>query len=178
MKKVKYRLYVDYEKEEQWINELAQQGWLLEKFKFFRFTFVKGEAGSYIYRNELLAGLALKDKNEYLQFLKESGIEIVSKFGGWVYFRKKASDGPFGIYTDTASKVSYFNRIIGLFTLLLVFNIIIGIVNLIISGYADSPVNSYTSFFNFAAAILIAVPTIKVYRRKKALQEQQNLFEQ
>lgn len=180
MKKVKYRLYVDYEKEERWVNEMAQQGWLLEKFRPLRFTFLKGEPGAYIYRNELLAGLSVKEKNDYLEFLKQSGIEVVNKFGGWAYFRQKASDGPFEIYTDSASKVSYFNRIIGLFTLLLLFNIIIGVVNLIISAYVldHGIVNSFTGLINFAAAILISIPTIKIYRRKKDLQEQQNLFEQ
>lgn len=180
MKKVKYRFFVDYEKEEQWVNDMAQQGWLLEKFKFFRFTFLKGEPGAYIYRNELLAGLALKDKNEYLQFLKQSGIEVVNKFGGWAYFRKKASDGPFEIYTDTASKVSYFNRILGPLTFLLLMNIIIGVVNLIISVYNSShgTVNSSTGLINLAVAVLLSIPAIKIYRRKKALQEQKNLFEQ
>ena len=47
MKKVKNRLYLDYEKEELWINDMVQEGWHLKKFMFFRFTFEKGEQGSY-----------------------------------------------------------------------------------------------------------------------------------
>lgn len=180
MKKVKYRFYVDYEKEEQWVNEMSKNGWHLEKFMVFRYTFAKGESGAYIYRNELIAGLALKDKNDYLEFLKESGIEVVNKFGGWAYFRKKAEEGTFEIYTDTTSKISYYNRILNLFTLLFLFNLIMGIINLIISKSAPykGVVNLSTGLLGLIVAILILIPTLKVYQRKKSLKNQQQLFEE
>lgn len=180
MKKVKYRFYVDYEKEESWVNDMAKQGWFLENFKFFRFAFVKGEPGTYIYRNELLRGLSKDDEDNYLEFLKESDIELVSKFGGWAYFRKKASGGPFEIYTDNASKISYYNRILNLFSLLFLFNLIMGIINLFVSNSApyQGRFNLITGLFGLAAALLISIPIVKVYRRKKELQQNQNLFDQ
>jgi hypothetical protein len=180
MKKVKYRFYVDYEKEEQWINEMSKNGWNLERFMVFRYTFAKGEPGAYIYRNELLAGFTIKDKNNYLDFLKESGIEVVNKFGGWAYFRKKAAEGPFEIYTDTTSKISYYNRILNLFTLLFLCNLIMGIFNLIVSKSAPykGVVNLSTGIVGVIVAILILIPTMKVYHRKKSLIDQQQLFEE
>ncbi|WP_144510819.1 DUF2812 domain-containing protein [Bacillus sp. FJAT-22090] len=179
MKKVKYRFYVDYEKEEQWVNEMAQQGWFLETFKFFRFAFVKGEPGTYVYRNEMLKGLSKNDETNYVEFLKESGIELVSKFGGWAYFRKEASDGPFEIYTDTASKISYYNRILNLFSLLFLFNLIMGIFNVIVSDSApyQGKFNLITGIFGLAVSLLILIPIVKVYRRKKVLQQNRNLYD-
>lgn len=179
MKKVKYRFYVDYEKEEQWVNEMSQEGWHLERFMVIRYSFVKGEPGTYIYRNELLNGLTSGEKNNYLDFLKGSGIEVVHKFGGWAYFRKKASDGPFEIYTDTASKISYYNRILNLFTLLLLCNFIMGIINLNIADSTSyhGTISSTVGVFGIATAMLIAFPTIRVYRRKNILKKSQNLFE-
>ncbi|MFJ7972050.1 DUF2812 domain-containing protein [Psychrobacillus sp. NPDC096389] len=173
MKKVKNRLYLDYEKEEQWINDMVQEGWHLKKFMFFRFTFEKGEQGSYIYRNEFLGGRTVEEENNYIEFLKESDIEVVYKFGGWAYFRRKASKGPFEIYTDTSSKVSYFNRILSVFIALFLVNLMFGIINLAISQAAP-----YLSVVSFIAAIVILIPIVIILRRKKALQEQQNLFEQ
>ncbi|QFG00703.1 DUF2812 domain-containing protein [Psychrobacillus glaciei] len=180
MKKVKYRFYVDYEKEEQWVNEMAQNGWHFKKIMVFRYTLVKGEPGAYIYRNELLAGLALKNKNDYLEFLKESGIEVVNKFGGWAYFRKKAAEGPFEIYTDTSSKISYYNRILNLFTVLFLGNLIMGIFNLMVSDHASyrGTISSTAGIFGIATAILILIPNIKIYRRKNAIKEQQQIFEE
>lgn len=179
MKKVKYRFYVDHEKEEQWVNEMSREGWHLERFIVFRYSFVKGKPGAYIYRNELLNGLTSSEKNDYLDFLKGSGIEVVHKFGGWAYLRKKASDGTFEIYTDTASKISYYNRILNLFTILLLCNLVMGIFNLNISDSASytGAISSTMGVISIAVAILIAFPTIKVYRRKNILKKQQNIFE-
>lgn len=179
MKKVKYRYYMDYEKEEQWVNDMALQGWHLKQFKFIRFTFVKGEPGAYIYRNELLKGLASKEEYDYMEFLKESGIEVINKSGVWAYFRKKSSDGPFEIYTDTASKVLYLNRILSLFIFLFLINLLAGISNLILSrnGSDYGLISSTIGLWGVAVAFIILIPTIKVYRRKKELKEQQNLFD-
>ena len=88
MKRVMFRFYVDYEKEEEWINEMAEQGWHLMKFSFGRFIFTKGETGAYIYRNEFISGISTNEK-DYFEFLRDRGIAIINEFGGWVYMKKR-----------------------------------------------------------------------------------------
>lgn len=65
-KLTKIRFFIDYEKEERWVNDMSQQGWHLVKLGFGYFIFEKGLPGEYIYRNEMLAGFRKKnDSKEY-----------------------------------------------------------------------------------------------------------------
>ncbi|GIN57347.1 hypothetical protein J8TS2_16660 [Lederbergia ruris] len=161
MKKVLYRLYWDYEKEENWINEMAAQGWHLKKFFFGRFTFTKGEPGAFIYRNEFIIGMSANEKKDYFEFLKDSGITIINELCGWVYMKKSAAEGPFEIYSDTKSKITYYKRMLNIFLLLFFVNVWMGIMN--ISVFGDSTVG----IFNIVVALLIAIPIIKIIQRKR-----------
>ncbi|AMX00568.1 DUF2812 domain-containing protein [Rummeliibacillus stabekisii] len=179
MKKVKYRFYLDFEKEEKWINEMARKGWHLEKFLLGRFTFIKGDPGESIYRNEFITGMSHQEKKEYFEFLKDSGITIVHEFGGWVYMKKAAVEGPFEIYTDTKSKIDYYKRILNIFLLLFFLNVSYGIMNMrFYTDYSSIDLMTVTvGVLNIAVALLIAVPIVKIMKRKKGLEEEQQFFE-
>lgn len=43
----------DFKKEELWLNEMAQEGWALERANFCTYTFVRCEPGEYIIRMEM-----------------------------------------------------------------------------------------------------------------------------
>ncbi|MFE8698535.1 DUF2812 domain-containing protein [Cytobacillus sp. FJAT-53684] len=179
MKKVLYRLFGDFEKEEKWINEMGAQGWHLQKFSFGRFTFTMGEPGAFIYRNEFISGMSSKEKKDYFEFLKDSGILIINELGGWVYMKKAASDGPFELYTDAKSKIAYYKRMLNIFALLFFINAWMGIAN--ISIFWDKAkygfINPTIGVFNIAAALLIAYPIIKIIQRKRLLEKDQKFFE-
>ncbi|MBD8070718.1 DUF2812 domain-containing protein [Bacillus sp. PS06] len=178
MRIVKYRFYADYEKEEKWVNEMAAQGWHLKKFSLGRFTFEEGEPGAFIYRNEFI-NLSVDEKKDYFEFLKNSGITIINEFGGWVYMRKAASDGPFELYTDSNSKIAYYKRVLNIFLLLFIVNAWMGYANISIFWDKNEKVfiSPYIGILNVLAAILIAIPIIKIFRRKKALEKKQLFFE-
>ena len=42
-----------FEKEEEWLNEMAANGWVLESVGFCRYTFVRCEPGEYTVRTEI-----------------------------------------------------------------------------------------------------------------------------
>ncbi len=44
----------EYEKEEAWINRMANEGWMLIHTGFRKYVFEKGTPGTYTYRLELL----------------------------------------------------------------------------------------------------------------------------
>lgn len=125
MKRKVFRLFMDYEKEEAWLNSLANQGWNLVSFTVGVYTFERGTPGEYTYRLELLDNLPshMESKN-YLEFMEESGIECVDTHLRWVYFRKKRADGPFTLYSDNRSKIRHYQRIVLLFG-------VIGLANLV-----------------------------------------------
>lgn len=53
-KKTVFKLFFvwDFEKEERWLNEMAQEGWVLDNTGFSFYTFVRCEPGEYIIRLE------------------------------------------------------------------------------------------------------------------------------
>ncbi|WP_433745859.1 DUF2812 domain-containing protein [Falsibacillus pallidus] len=179
MEKVAYRFYLDDEKEEKWINEMAAQGWHLKKFSLGRFTFTKGEPGAFVYRNEFVAGKSSMEKKDYFEFLKDSGIAIVHEFGGWVYMKKPGAEGPFELYTDTSSKIGYYKRKLNNFLILFFINALMGAINISFLGDGSMTqyINSSVGIMNIAAALLIAVPTIKVIQRKRELNKSREFFE-
>lgn len=175
MKKIMFRFFVDHEKEEKWINDMAEQGWHLQKFWSFIFVFEKGEPGTYIYRNEMV----LARKNDYLAFLETMNIEHVHHFVVWSYFRKKRVDGPFEIYTDSTDKIRYLAKLNRVFILGCFANIFAGIMNLVNLFQSNElliPILLVIAF-NFLVAVLCYVAIRKNRIRKKTLKENQLLFE-
>ncbi|WP_134021705.1 DUF2812 domain-containing protein [Lysinibacillus sp. YR326] len=175
MKKRVYRFFLDYEKEEAWVNDMAEQGWYLKRTMVGYFIFEKGEPGQYIYRNELIKGKS----QDYFDFLESMNIEFVSKFGVWAYYRKKKSEGPFVLFSDSSSKIKYLKSISRLFIAVTFLNLLIGFFNLYI-GLGESTerfLNTGVSFLNFVVVMIMCMQILKVERRKKGLQRELHIFE-
>lgn len=112
MKHKVYKLFVDYEKEERWINEMAAKGLHLVACSFPQYIFEEGTPGEYTYRLELLENSPSGvEGRAYIKFVEEAGVECVDTLWRWAYFRKKAADGTFDVYTDSASKIRHYRRV-------------------------------------------------------------------
>ena len=68
-KKTVFKLFFvwDFEKEERWLNEMAQEGWVLDNTGFSFYTFVRCEPGEYI------ICLEMNPSSDYRAFVKELG---------------------------------------------------------------------------------------------------------
>ncbi|MCX6308769.1 MAG: DUF2812 domain-containing protein [Bacteroidia bacterium] len=98
MKKTIFRLYYvwQWENEEKWLNEMSSEGWQLAHATIGKYNFVSGKVSEYTYRLELLdKKLKSEESTSYLNFLKETGIEMVGKCKSWIYLRSKTTDGGF-----------------------------------------------------------------------------------
>lgn len=98
MKKTIFRLYYvwEWEKEEKWLNDMSRKGWQLVHATIGKFNFVSGEPNEFAYRLELLdSNIKSLESTTYLNFLKETGIEMVGKCKNWIYLRCKTADGGF-----------------------------------------------------------------------------------
>src|SRR5699024_7384380 len=96
----KWKIFINYQKEEMWINEMAEKGYHFKKYNLCRYTFEKDEPGKYEYRMELLEELPnTQNSMEYIDFMAGNGIECVDTFMRWTYFRKEATEEPFEIYS-------------------------------------------------------------------------------
>jgi hypothetical protein len=112
-KKVRVFFVNQHEKEEEWLNEMSAKGYAMVSIHggiFYEFE--RCEPGEYIYRLELLEQSIISPLSmDYIRFLEDTGVEMVGSWVRWVYFRKKAKDGAFDLFSDLASKVNHFIRI-------------------------------------------------------------------
>lgn len=110
--RVIWRPYVDYEAEERWLNEMAAQGWEMERYSWCRYVFERGESGRYTYRLQFLPKSAsAAESREYLAFLEDAGMEVVATYSRWVYVRKLVDGQPFELFSDHESRVSHHKQV-------------------------------------------------------------------
>ncbi len=100
-----------FEKEEAWLNEMAARGLEFVRPGMMRSTFEQGEPGRWVYRIQLLPKDAKKaESREYLDFAASTGAEVVFARGQVAYLRKRASAGPFELFSDRESRIVYLRR--------------------------------------------------------------------
>jgi hypothetical protein len=156
MKSVIWKAYWNYEKEENWLNQMAAKGMGLIDYWWCRYVFEECPKGEYIYRIELLEhSPSHPESAAYIKFMEETGIECIATYMRWAYFRKKAADGPFEIYSDIESKIAHFKRINILWIVLAGVEFFGGFINIaaVIGNYVSQ--NSiYTANIIFSILLL------------------------
>ncbi len=96
MKHKVFKLFVDFEKEERWLNEMSAKGLQFSSYWFGNYVFEQGTPGEYTYRLELMETSPHNAEGQaYIRFMEDAGVECVDTFWRWAYFRKKTADGPF-----------------------------------------------------------------------------------
>lgn len=142
----------DFEKEEAWLNTMAEEGWVLDNVGCLTYTFKRCEPGEYSVRLECRGPEA-----DYIDFMKETGAEYIGRMVQWIYFRKKTKDGPFNLFSDLDSRIKHLNRIAW------------GIALIGLANFAFSLVPSALSHLNCVAAILLAYCLGRIHGKREAL---------
>ncbi|MCL2493044.1 MAG: DUF2812 domain-containing protein [Clostridiales bacterium] len=184
MRKVVWKLFVDYEKEEKWLNDMAAKGLAFEDYSFARYVFSDCKPGEYIYRIELLENsFRNPESQQYLSFMSETGAEPVANWFRWIYFRKKAAEGVFELYSDIESKIAHFNRIMWLFFIIMCMEIVIGLSNINIGlqfrdGIHDgAPANFVIGVVCVCIGIVLFFPFNRTRLQVKKLRQDKLLME-
>ena len=130
MKHVIRKPYWNWEKEEKWLNEMSAKGLALVDYTWCRYVFEEALPGEYVYRIELLDYWAINPTSlKYIRFVEETGAEFVSSYMRWVYFRKKAADGPFTLHSDIPSQIAHNKRVRVFWLGLAILELSIGLMN-------------------------------------------------
>lgn len=124
------RVFFDYEKEEQWLNDMSKRGLEFVSYSLFKYTFVDSQPGKYIYRIELLDQFPSTTKSrDYIEFCQGLGIDHVGSHGRWVFFKKLASQGPFQIFSDSDSIKKHYRTIGTLYAVVGFINVLAILIN-------------------------------------------------
>ena len=144
MKKVVRKLFWawQFEEEENWLDEMAQEGWALCGVGFCRYVFEPCEKGEYRFKLEYLANRASHSESvKYISFIEETGAEYVAHWMNWAYFRQKAEKGKFKVLSSRGTRIKHMERVTGLLSGLAIVNVIVGISNILIGLINHSSFN-------------------------------------
>ncbi len=153
-----------FEKEEDWLNEMAMNGWVLDSVSYCTYHFVRSEPGEYSVRLEMHPY-----DEAYLSFMRETGADYVGRMMMWIYFRKKTADGPFDLFSDIDSRIRHLEKIGRVLAGIGGANLVIGMVN------TFSPAR--LGWVNLLVATLLMYALGRIHGKKEALEKERLLHE-
>lgn len=109
------------EKEERWLEQMARQGWHLERGGI-RFTFRQGPPAEVRYRLDYRRGVP-GVLEEFKTLCGDAGWEYVDRFLDWHYFRTASAAAP-ELYTDTESLIDRDRRLLGVLVVVLLVMVV------------------------------------------------------
>ena len=181
MTKVIHKLFWvwNYEKEEQWLNEMSKKGFALVRVGLCTYTFEVCHSAEYVIRLELLDALPSDPKSQsYIEFVEEMGAEYIGTIRRWVYFRKKVTNDTFDLYSDYPSRINHMSRIAKFCGLLATLNIVIGSINLVLYFLLYSIVlNLITGIICISIAIMLILGLLRIELKKQELYTNSRLYE-
>lgn len=167
----------DFDKEEQWLNEMAARGLCLASVGWCRYEFVDCVPGEYSIRLELLKEKTVHPESvKYIEFLEDTGAEHVGSYMRWIYMRKKKADGEFQLFSDNETRIRHLTRIINFASILTGVNLCSGFYNLFLFLLWGNWV-SLLGFINLALSVIFICGIIKLWRKRQHLKEEQRVFE-
>ncbi len=177
MKRVRKLFWVwNFEKEEQWLNEMARQGLVLSSVGFCRYDFTKTD-DEYTVRLEFPEkGINTEKGKEYIAFLEETGAEYIGCVKNWIYIKKKKENGEFQLYSDNESRIKHLERIIKFVDIVSLANLLIGVANILIYISSKEPIN-LAGIFNIAISLLGWMGNSRLKKKKEKLISNRSFYE-
>lgn len=110
----KYKFFIDFDKEEKWLNDMAKSGYMLvSRNAFGGYSFRKGEPKDAPLRIDYRVFNNNADFLDYRQLFEDSGWRHISgtKASGNQYFARVDSRADDDIFSDTSSKAGRYKRL-------------------------------------------------------------------
>ena len=158
----------EFEKEEDWLNEMALNGWALKSVGLCKYVFERCEPGEYIVRIQMHG-----PDDAYVDFMKETGAEYVGRMAAWVYFRKKAEEGPFELFSDIDSRIAHLKKINLMLMIVCAFNLFWGLYNSFMAARTGVSIG----WINLLCAMLLSYCIGRIHGKEEALKRERRLHE-
>ena len=153
----------DFEKEEDWLNEMAAAGWALYRTGICRYEFERTEPEVYTIR-------MCHGDRDMIGFMEDTGAEYIEGgVGGWMYFRKHISNGSFEMFSDLESRAEHLQGIERTLKCIGFANIAIGI------GNSMNP--AHIGWINLLAACLVFYGLGRISGKKQEIIRQRRMTE-
>lgn len=107
----KFKFFFNLDKEEKWLNEMAQQG-LVISGKNFKYEFDQVDSKEKLIKIDYRTFKSKKDLEDYILLFEDSGWQhlVGNKNSGKQYFMKKDAHADGDIFSDQLSKAERYKR--------------------------------------------------------------------
>ncbi len=168
-----------FDKEVQWLNELAAKGLGLVSVGWAKYEFEECEPGEYVYQLELLEhNPNHAESQQYLRFLEETGAEHVGSYSRWIYMRRKRALGEFKLFSDYSTKIKHLNRVIALVLPLTLLNFYNSFYNVWLNCYFDGlNFNLVLGILTLVVSLLCGYGLVILLLLRRKLKKESQLFE-
>ena len=108
----KFKPFLNYEKEERWLADMASQGYHLKEVGF-GYSFESAPPEQVVIKIDYRRFKKEQDFLDYLALFEDSGWQHISgtKNIGFQYFKKTNSDSTEDIFSDTTSRAGRYKRL-------------------------------------------------------------------
>ena len=116
----KFRMFMDIQKEEDWLNDMARKGWLCKRVNSMGiYHFEKVQAADQIIRLDYQTFKSKEAKNRYIELYEEYGWTHLG--GRETHYWLKPADGMDELFSDDASQKAYLRRLLEYYGTLALF---------------------------------------------------------
>lgn len=108
----KFKIFLQFDKEEKWLEHMANQGWLLSRKSLF-YYFQRVDPKKQTIRTDYRKIKSEKDFLDYCTIFEDSGWQHIAgtKSSGTQYFLKMNEDGAEDIFSDIFSQAGRYKRL-------------------------------------------------------------------
>lgn len=106
-----FKMFIDYDKEEAWLNRKAREGWMLDGVGV-SYSFTAIEPGPAVVRVDYQPTMTPADFDDYRNLFWDAGWQHIagSRRSGNQYFASHTADPDADIFSDSASKAQRYRR--------------------------------------------------------------------
>jgi len=166
----------DFDKEEEWLNDMAAKGLALVAIGPFKYTFEEALLGEYLIRFILLDNIPRHTESElYIKSVEKTGAEYLGSVARWVYFRRKADKGKFSLISDFNSRIKHLDRLLLLLGILGFSMLLIGGSNILAFYGGGAPFNYTIGIFDTLLGVLLGYGYIRISIKKNKLKKEQKI---
>lgn len=102
--------FVDFDKEEKWLNKMAGKGLAFRRNYGVFYCFEQCKPGEYVYQIDFDEKQSKKGAGDYVAFRSSCGDEFVHQCKSKIYWRRETASGPFEAENNVAAKLRLTNK--------------------------------------------------------------------
>jgi len=135
---IRFRLFMDFAREEAWLNEMARQGWELTAVSLGNYHFRQAEQNDTKIRIDFREFSNQTGYESYITLFEDSGWQHLAgtRTSGAQYFKRVSPDSTEDIFSDALSRAMRYRRFAGMW-LTLAATMLVLLTALAVSGSLD-----------------------------------------